>query len=72
MSDNKYKFIQSNMYVILAAARRALGDADIFDEISEDLNIPDNEMVEIRDHLQEYMDSPSFQQGGIVDDLDIG
>jgi len=42
---------KEDMRIIIAAARRALSDADLFDELVEDLGISDTDMLSLRKRL---------------------
>jgi ATP phosphoribosyltransferase regulatory subunit HisZ len=49
------KEIQDNLITYLEAARVALGDADLFDSIADQLDLADAEMIRLRDQLQDYL-----------------
>ena len=50
-------FSDSELLVLLEAARVTLADADVFDQIAEDMDIADGPMRSLRDRLQAYLDS---------------
>lgn len=57
----KYGFSPDNIVNLLEAARVALADADIFDELADQMDLSDDEMVALRDKLQTFMDEESFK-----------
>lgn len=50
-------FLQSEIITLLEVARRALNDAEFFDEMAVALDICDSDMIALRDKLQAYMDN---------------
>lgn len=55
--NNLPQKLQENLLVLLEAARVGLDDADLFDYIAEQLDMADEELSDIRDSLQTYLDS---------------
>ncbi len=48
---------EHRLLIILEAFRVAVSDADIYDYLVELMDISDDEMFEIRDTIQEYLNS---------------
>ena len=46
-----------DMVTVMEIARIALGDADIFDEVADQLDLSDEAMGNLRDRLQKELDS---------------
>lgn len=55
MSNLASKFSEDEVLIIFEAARVALADGDIFDKISEEMDIHDDDMVAVRDKLGEVL-----------------
>ena len=55
--NNLPQKLQENLLVLLEAARVGLDDADLFDYVGEQLDIADDQLSDIRDSLQTYLDS---------------
>ncbi len=48
-------FSDDEQVTLLEAARVALADADIFDQLAEDLDLADDELVQLREKLNGVM-----------------
>lgn len=51
----KHTFTNSELTVIFEAARIALADVDIFDDLCDQMDIDDTELYDIREKLVAYM-----------------
>ena len=51
-----HPFTDSDLITIFELARVALADADIYDDMCEELDISDKSMGKLADKLQSYMD----------------
>lgn len=56
MANNTTVFTPEETLVILETARRALSDADIFDELAGDHDIADDQLKALQEKLQAAMD----------------
>lgn len=56
---NINKFTSEEQKIVLAAAGKALADADFFDQLTEDLDLTDDAMVGFREELSHLATSPS-------------
>ena len=54
------QFTNTDHMIILEAARIALGDANMFDEIAQTLDIHDSQMLPVRDKLNAVMNNESW------------
>jgi hypothetical protein len=52
---NKSKLSEADSLVYLEVARRALADADLFDEMAASLDISDAEMIRLREQLENHL-----------------
>ena len=50
-------FDETELLTICEFARRAMADAETFDEILEEMDVPDEIGIDIRERLQKFMDS---------------
>jgi hypothetical protein len=48
-------FVNEELEVLFHAAKYALADADIFDDLAVDLDISDDEMMKLREKLYNYL-----------------
>jgi hypothetical protein len=55
----KHPFNESELLVILEAARIAFADCDLFDDLCDQLDIDDGELSSIREKLVQYMNQNS-------------
>jgi len=49
-------FSEEEQGIILEAARIALNDAETFDNLAVEMDLSDEQMCQVRDHLQQYQD----------------
>jgi DNA-directed RNA polymerase specialized sigma subunit len=54
--------IQDNLITILEAARIALGDADTYEYIADELDLSDEALIEIRESVQSYL-AEDYKEG---------
>jgi hypothetical protein len=55
LNDIRNMLNTSDVNTLLEAARVALADADIFDQLCDDLDVNDEHMLYIRERLEAYM-----------------
>lgn len=50
------ELLQDNLINLLVIARAALADAEVFDYLAEQTGLDDDELVQLRETLQNYLD----------------